>query len=78
MGFQDVAFLPSRVSFPSHFLKRVVELRALRPPHVLACLSTVVEDKQGYAPFKILLLQQSLCFVLVKFHRNLKIVTEMR
>ena len=35
MGFQDVAYLPSRASFPRHFLDIVVELKALGPPHVL-------------------------------------------
>ena len=33
--FQDVAFLPSRASFPPHFLDIVVVVNALGPPHVL-------------------------------------------
>ena len=36
MGFLDVAFLPSRASFPPHFLNIVVEVKALRQPHVLS------------------------------------------
>ena len=35
MGFQDVAFLPSRACFPPHFLKIVVEVKALGPLHVI-------------------------------------------
>ena len=35
MGFQDVAFQPSRVNYPPHFIKIVVEVKALAPPHVL-------------------------------------------
>ena len=34
MGFHDAAFLPSRVSFPPNFLKIVVGMKALGPPHV--------------------------------------------
>ena len=34
IGFQDVAFLPSRASFPPHLLKIVVEVKASGPPHV--------------------------------------------
>ena len=35
MGFQDVAFLPSQASFPPHFLKIVVEVKASGPPQLL-------------------------------------------
>ena len=35
MGFEDVAFLPSRVSFPQYLIKIVVEVTASGPPHVL-------------------------------------------
>ena len=35
MGFSDVEFLLSLASFPPCFLKIVVELKALGPPHVL-------------------------------------------
>ena len=35
MSFQDAAFLPSRASFPPHFLKIVVGVNVLGPPHVL-------------------------------------------
>ena len=39
MGFQDVALLPSRVSFTPHFLNIVVEVKALGVQHVLeVCL----------------------------------------
>ena len=35
MGFQDVEFLPFRASFPPHFIKIVVEVKASGPSHVL-------------------------------------------
>ena len=35
MGFQNVAFLSSWASFPPHFLRIVVEVKASGPPHVL-------------------------------------------
>ena len=63
-------FLQSRASFPPHFLRIVVEVKASGPPCVLElwfgiskgmlpvryfCLRTVVGSKQGYAPCEILL-----------------------
>ena len=33
VGFQYAAFLPSGASFPPHFLKIVVEVKASGPPH---------------------------------------------
>ena len=35
MGFQDVSFQPSELGFTSHFLKIMVEAKALELPHVL-------------------------------------------
>ena len=35
LGFQDVAFLPSRASLQPHFLQIAVEVKASGPPHVL-------------------------------------------
>ena len=35
MAFLDVAFLPSRINFPPLFLKIVVEVKSLGPPHAL-------------------------------------------
>ena len=35
MGFQDVAFPPSKASFPPHFIKIVVEVKASGQPHVI-------------------------------------------
>ena len=34
-GSQDVAPLPSRASFPPHFLEIVVKVKASEPPHVV-------------------------------------------
>ena len=39
MGFRDLTFLPSRASFFAHFLRIVVEVKSMGPPHVLkVCL----------------------------------------
>ena len=35
MGFQDVAFPPSRASPTPHYLKIVLEVKTLEPPQVL-------------------------------------------
>ena len=35
MGFLDVAFLPSRASFPPHLLNIAVDVKALAQLHVL-------------------------------------------
>ena len=37
MGLHDVAFLPSQASFPPHFVKIVVEVKAPGPPDVQNC-----------------------------------------
>ena len=63
MCFQDVAFLPSRASFSTTFLKNVVEVNALGPPH----FTTVFGGKQGYAPCNMMLLHEA-PFVPVKFN----------
>ena len=65
MGFQDVAFMPSQASFSTTFLKKCGRGESLG---TTTCLKTVVGGKQGHAPCKILLLQQSLFFTSVKFH----------
>ena len=41
MGFQDVYFLPSGANFPPSFLRIVVEVKALGPPHLYINLHSV-------------------------------------
>ena len=64
MGFQDVAFLLSRGSFLPHFLKIVVEVKALGPPRVSI---TVVGGRQGHSLGKILFLQRNLFLCQLNF-----------
>ena len=52
---QDAAFLPSRASVSTTFLKNCGRDDGLR---TTTCLTTVVGDKQGHAPCKIISLQQ--------------------
>ena len=56
MGFQDVAFLLCQARFPPHFLN----CGRCECLGTTICHITVVGGEQGYAPCKILLLQQSL------------------
>ena len=49
MGFQDVAFLSSRATFLSHFMKLVVEVKASGPLHVIKLWSGV---SKGMLPVK--------------------------
>ena len=63
MVLQDVAFLPSVASFPTHFLKVVVEVNALGPPHVLKVCLWV--DK---AMFTVRYFRSNNYFTSVKFH----------
>ena len=49
MSFQDVVYLSSRVSFPPHFLKILIEVKVSGPPS----LKTVVGCKQGHAACKL-------------------------
>ena len=74
MGFQDVMLLPSRASFQPHFLKRVAEVKAYGPPHVLKLRLGV---SKGMLPVEYFLLQQSL-FVSVEFRGDNKTVTKLR
>ena len=57
MGFQDVAFLPSPVSFSTTCLKNCGGGKNLG---TTTCLRTVVGGRQRHTPRKILSLQQSL------------------
>ena len=57
MSFQDVAFLPSKASFSSTFLRNNGRGEGFC---ITRCAKTVVGGKQGHAPCRILLLQQSL------------------
>ena len=71
MGFQAVAFLPSRASFSATFLMSCAgECFGSTTCHV-------VGGRQGHAPCNILLLKQSL-FVSVEFNVYHKTVTQMR
>ena len=49
--FQDVAFLPSKRVLPPHFLKMVVVVKALGPPHVLKLW---LESSKGKLPVNTL------------------------
>ena len=60
MDLHDVTFLPSQDSFPTTFLSNCGRGESLGA-------TTCLCGKQGHAPCKILLLQQSL-FVSVEFH----------
>ena len=64
MSFLDVAFLPSLASFSTTFHKNCGKGDSLR---TTSCLRTVVEAKQGHAPYKILLLHKAF-FVSVEFN----------
>ena len=55
MGFQDVAFLPSRAHFATTFLEYCGRGYGLG---TTTCLKTMIGGKQGYAPCKVLLLSQ--------------------
>ena len=57
MGFQDVAFLPSRDSVYTTFHKNCGRGESLG---TATYLSSVVGGKQGHAPCKIFLFQQFL------------------
>ena len=65
MGFQDVAFLPSRASFPQHFLQFVAEVNALRQPHVLKLWLRV---SRAMLPVKYLHSKKATFFVSDEFH----------
>ena len=75
MGFQDVAFLPSRASYSSTFLNNCGRGKSLGNT---TCLKTAVGCKQGHAPCKIFSLQQNLFVVSVEFHGDHKTVTKLR
>ena len=64
MGFQDVAFLSSRASFSTTFLKNHTRGENLG---ITICLKTVVGGKQVYDPCEMLWLQQSLFLVQSNF-----------
>ena len=64
MDFQDVAFLPSRASSSTTFLKNCGRGYNLG---TATCLQTVVGAKRWHAPCEMLSLRQSL-FVSVGFH----------
>ena len=50
MGFQDVAFLPSRASFSATFLKNCGRGECFRTS---TCAKTMVVGKHGYASCKM-------------------------
>ena len=51
MGFQDVAFQPSRASFSTTFVKNCVRGESLRPPHVVKLWLEVIK---GMLPLRYL------------------------
>ena len=75
MGFQDVAFLPSRASFSTTFLRNHGRSESIR---TTACLISVGSGNQGYAHCKIFPLQQSVFFMSVKVHGDHTADTRMR
>ena len=74
MGFQDVVFLPSRVSFFSTFLKNCGRAETLQ---IATYIKTVVWDKHGNAPCKILLLRHSLILCQLNFMEIIRL-SQMR
>ena len=75
MVSQDVAFLPSRDSFSTTFVKNCGRGESLR---TTTCLKTVVRVSKGMLPVKYFLLQQGLFLVSVKFHDDHKTVTKTK
>ena len=75
MGFPDVAFQPFRASLFTTLLKNCGRGESLE---TTTCPKTVVGGKQGHAPWKIPLLQQTLFFVPIKFHGDHTADTKMR
>ena len=72
-GFQNVVFLPSRTSFPPHFIKIVVELNTLGLPHVLKQL---LGESKGILPVKYFCSNKAF-FVSVEFHGDHMTVTKL-
>ena len=57
MGFLEIAFMPSRASFSTTFLKNCGRCESL---WTTTCLKTAVGVKQGHAPCRIPLLKHIL------------------
>ena len=70
MCLLGAAFLPSRDSFCTAFLKHCGRAESLG---ITTCLECVNGGMQGHAPCEILPLNQIPFFVSVKFHGNLKL-----
>ena len=75
MGFQDVAFLPSRANFSTTFLKKCGRGEYLG---TTTCPNTVDEGLQGHAASKISSRPQNFFFVSVEFHGDHTADTEIR
>ena len=45
MSFWDVAFLPSRGSFPPHFLKKVNKTDVLQPSGCIGCKNQIDKNR---------------------------------
>ena len=67
MGFHDVTFLPSQAGFPNTFKKNCGRGES---PETATSPKTMVGGKQGYAPRKMLSLQQSLFLCKMNFQRS--------
>ena len=70
-SLKDVAFPPSRLSFPATFLKNCGRGESLR---TTTCLKTVVGGKQGHATCKIFALQQSLFLCQLNFMEIIRLI----
>ena len=86
MGFQDVAYLPSRARSTPHFLKIAVELKASGPSHILKLWLVTIKTMHTVKYFhpmktmhtvKYFHLMKPL-FVSVKFFQHHKNVTTLR
>ena len=73
-GFQNVAFLSSRVSFSTTCLRNCGRGENVG---IATCDKTEVGVRQGHAPYKILLLHIA-CFVSVIFSGNHRTAAKMR
>ena len=72
MGFQGVAFLPSTLVFPPHFLTIVVEVNALGPPRVFILWLVVRKSMLPvkYACFNKTSLCQFNCLMILRLSQH--------
>ena len=75
MSFQDVAFLPSRNSFSTTFLKNCGKGESHR---TTTCLNTVVGGRHGHAPCKILSLHKASLLCQSNLMEIIRLLAKMR